>query len=85
MAHQAESSNWKKEDLWTAILGRKKSTNCLVIDEAVNDDNSIVAMNPKTMEKLPFFHGDTILIKAARDYDREARAYDLSEKMAIGS
>ncbi|KAM1052870.1 hypothetical protein ACFX2J_000442 [Malus domestica] len=52
MAHQAESSNWK-EDLWTAILGRKKSTNCLVIDEAVNDDNSIVAMNPKSMEKLP--------------------------------
>ncbi|KAM1128349.1 hypothetical protein ACFX15_037633 [Malus domestica] len=80
MAHQAESSDWKKKDLWTAILRRKKSMNCRVVDEAVNDDNYVVAMNPETMEKLQLIRGDTILIKAARAYDREARAYDLSEK-----
>ncbi|KAM1680935.1 hypothetical protein ACFX15_037633 [Malus domestica] len=101
MAHQAESSDWKKKDLWTAILRRKKSMNCRVVDEAVNDDNYVVAMNPETMEKLQLIHPasdlpqlmDTSesrahnpsaaashLIEAARAYDREARAYDLSEK-----
>ncbi|KAM1281595.1 hypothetical protein ACFX13_022613 [Malus domestica] len=106
MAYQAESSDWNKEDLWTAILGRKKSTKCLVIDEAVNNDNSIVSMNPETMEKLPAedpisdlpqpmdtsesrAHNPSVaasnLIEAARAYDREARAYDLSEKMVIDS
>jgi hypothetical protein len=45
------------------ILERKKSANRLVVDEAINDDNSVVAMHPATMEKLQFFRGDTVLIK----------------------
>jgi hypothetical protein len=45
------------------ILDRKKSANRLVVDEAINDDNSVVAMHPATMEKLQFFRGDTVLIK----------------------
>ncbi|KAB2614616.1 hypothetical protein D8674_021204 [Pyrus ussuriensis x Pyrus communis] len=69
MAHQAESSDWKKEDLWTAILERKKSPNLLVVDEAVSDDNSVVAMHPETMEKLQIFRGDTILIKGKKRKD----------------
>jgi hypothetical protein len=52
-----------KKDFSTAILERKKSPNRLVVDEAVNDDNSVVALNPETMEKLQLFRGDTILIK----------------------
>lgn len=52
-----------KRDYSTAILERKKSPNRLVVDEAVNDDNSVVSMNSVTMEKLQFFRGDTILIK----------------------
>ena len=44
-------------------MERKKSPNRLVVDEAVNDDNSVVSMNPATMEKLQFFRGDTVLIK----------------------
>jgi len=52
-----------KKDFSTAILERKKSPNRLVVDEAVNDDNSVVAMHPETMEKLGLFRGDTILIK----------------------
>jgi transitional endoplasmic reticulum ATPase len=54
-----------KKDYSTAILERKKSPNRLVIDEAVNDDNSVVAMHPATMEKLQFFRGDTVLIKVS--------------------
>lgn len=52
-----------KKDFSTAILERKKSPNRLVVDEAVNDDNSVVALNMDTMEKLQLFRGDTVLIK----------------------
>ena len=44
---------------------RKKSPNRLVVDEAINDDNSVVAMHPETMKKLHFFRGDTILINVS--------------------
>ena len=54
-----------KKDYSTAILERKKSPNRLVIDDAINDDNSVVAMHPATMEKLQFFRGDTVLIKVS--------------------
>ncbi|CAL5357096.1 unnamed protein product [Camellia sinensis] len=65
MTDHAESSEPKgaKKDFSTAILERKKSPNRLIVDEAVNDDNSVVAMHPATMEKLQLFRGDTILIK----------------------
>jgi len=52
-----------KKDFSTAILERKKAPNRLVVDEAVNDDNSVVAMHAQTMEKLGLFRGETILIK----------------------
>lgn len=44
-------------------MERKKSPNRLIVDEAVNDDNSIVALNLKTMEALQLFRGDTVLLK----------------------
>jgi hypothetical protein len=44
-------------------LERKKAANRLVVDEAINDDNSVVCLHPDTMEKLQLFRGDTILIK----------------------
>ncbi|BBH03788.1 hypothetical protein Prudu_014751 [Prunus dulcis] len=40
-----------KKDFST-ISERKKSPNRLVVDEAVNDDNSVVSLHPATMEKL---------------------------------
>lgn len=56
-------SKGTKRDFSTAILERKKSPNRLVVDEAINDDNSVVSIHPETMEKLQLFRGDTILIK----------------------
>jgi transitional endoplasmic reticulum ATPase len=56
-------SKGTKRDFSTAILERKKAANRLVVDEAINDDNSVVALHPETMEKLQLFRGDTILIK----------------------
>ncbi|KAK4375951.1 hypothetical protein RND71_006628 [Anisodus tanguticus] len=71
MTNQAESSDSKgaKKDFSTAILERKKSPNRLVVDDAVNDDNSVVALHPATMEKLQLFRGDTILIKGKKRKD----------------
>ncbi|CAI8584532.1 unnamed protein product [Vicia faba] len=71
MANQPESSDAKgtKKDFSTAILERKKAPNRLVVDEAVNDDNSVVALHPETMEKLQLFRGDTILIKGKKRKD----------------
>jgi transitional endoplasmic reticulum ATPase len=64
MSNEPESSDSKtKKDFSTAILERKKSPNRLVVDEAINDDNSVVSLHPTTMEKLQLFRGDTILIK----------------------
>ena len=31
--------------------------------QAINEDNSVVALNPKTMETLELFRGDTVLLK----------------------
>ncbi|XP_024396702.1 cell division control protein 48 homolog A [Physcomitrium patens] len=58
-----------KRDFTTAILERKKATNRLVVDEAVNDDNSVVALNTETMDKLQLFRGDTVLIKGKKRKD----------------
>ncbi|XP_061957360.1 cell division control protein 48 homolog A-like [Populus nigra] len=66
---QPSPSTDPKKDYSTAILERKKSPNRLVIDEAINDDNSVVAMHPATMEKLQFFRGDTVLIKGKKRKD----------------
>lgn len=52
-----------KRDFSTAILEKKKAANRLVVDEAKDDDNSVVSLNPETMDKLQFFRGDTILLK----------------------
>ncbi|KAF9617704.1 hypothetical protein IFM89_038204 [Coptis chinensis] len=55
-----------KKDYSTAILERKKAVNRLVADEPVTDDNSVVSVNPTTMEKLSLFSGDTVRIKGKK-------------------
>ncbi|KAL1404731.1 hypothetical protein pipiens_018739, partial [Culex pipiens pipiens] len=35
----------KNEDLATAILKRKDRPNRLIVDEAVNDDNSVISLS----------------------------------------
>ncbi|KAJ1694373.1 hypothetical protein LUZ63_011071 [Rhynchospora breviuscula] len=73
MANQGEASASSdpkgKRDMSTAILERKKAPNRLIVDEATNDDNSVVGLHPDTMEKLQLFRGDTILIKGKKRRD----------------
>ncbi|CAJ1974886.1 unnamed protein product [Sphenostylis stenocarpa] len=59
----------EKKDYSTAILECKKSPNRLIVDEAVNDDNSVVTLHPETMDKLQLFRGDTVLIKGKKRRD----------------
>ena len=45
---------------------KKKNPNRLLVDEANNDDNSVVALALSTMEELQLFRGDTVLLKGKR-------------------
>lgn len=58
-----------KGDVSTAIMDKKKSPNRLIIDDATNDDNSVVALSPAKMEELQLFRGDTVLIKGRKRRD----------------
>jgi transitional endoplasmic reticulum ATPase len=51
------------------VGGKKRSPNRLVVDEATNDDNSVVALSMEKMEELQLFRGDTVLIKGKRGKD----------------
>jgi len=62
-------SGTDKKDFSTSILERKKAANRLFVEEATNDDNSVVALHPTTMEKLELFRGDTVLIKGKKRRD----------------
>lgn len=65
----SSESKTNKRDYSTAILERKKSPNRLVVDEPVNDDNSVVSMHPSKMDELQLFRGDTVLIKGKKRRD----------------
>jgi transitional endoplasmic reticulum ATPase len=53
----------KKKDVSTAILERKKAPHKLTVEDAKNDDNSIIEMTQAKMDELKIFKGDTVLIK----------------------
>ncbi|KAJ2230741.1 AAA ATPase cdc48 [Coemansia sp. RSA 485] len=56
-------------DLATAILRKKAAPNKLMIDEAINDDNSVAVISQNTLDKLNLFRGDTILVKGKKRKD----------------
>ncbi|ORX82620.1 AAA ATPase [Basidiobolus meristosporus CBS 931.73] len=58
-----------ENDVATAILRKKNAPNKLMVDDATNDDNSVISMSPATMEKLQLFRGDTVLVKGKKRRD----------------
>mmetsp|Transcript_30495 Transcript_30495/g.61446 ORF Transcript_30495/g.61446 Transcript_30495/m.61446 type:complete len:514 (+) Transcript_30495:86-1627(+) len=48
---------------------KKKHPNRLVVDDAVNDDNSVVTLHVNTMQELQLFRGDTVLLKGKKRKD----------------
>lgn len=47
----------------------RRSPNRLIVEEAINDDNSVVALNPTRMQQLQIFRGDTVLIRGKMRHD----------------
>jgi len=56
----------KTDDLATAILKKKERPNRLIVDEAANDDNSVVALSQAKMDELELFRGDSVLLKGKK-------------------
>lgn len=50
----------------TAILKKKDRPNRLIVDEAANDDNSVVALSQAKMDELELFRGDSVLLKGKK-------------------
>jgi transitional endoplasmic reticulum ATPase len=48
---------------------KKRSPNRLVVEEAINDDNSVVALSPAKMDELQLFRGDNVLLKGKKRKD----------------
>jgi len=48
---------------------KKRSPNRLVVEEALNDDNSVVSLSQAKMEELNLFRGDNVLIKGKKRKD----------------
>ena len=47
---------------------KKVSLNKLMVDNAINDDNSVIIIDNKRMEELKLFKGDTVLVKGKKSH-----------------
>uniref|UniRef100_A0A4W4HBX0 Transitional endoplasmic reticulum ATPase n=1 Tax=Electrophorus electricus TaxID=8005 RepID=A0A4W4HBX0_ELEEL len=56
----------KNDDLSTAILKQKNRPNRLIVDESINEDNSVVSLSQAKMDELQLFRGDTVLLKGKK-------------------
>lgn len=65
----ASGAENKEDATATAILRRKKKDNALVVEDAINDDNSVISMSANTMDLLQLFRGDTVLVKGKKRKD----------------
>ena len=50
----------------TAILDQKKAPNKLMVEEALNDENSSIQLSQAKMNELKIFKGDAIFIKGKK-------------------
>lgn len=50
-------------------MQKKKRLKMLLHVQALNDDNSVVALHPNTMDALELFRGDTVLLKGKKRKD----------------
>eukprot|EP00746_Dinoflagellata_sp_MGD_P010080 gnl/MRDRNA2_/MRDRNA2_120722_c0_seq1.p1 gnl/MRDRNA2_/MRDRNA2_120722_c0~~gnl/MRDRNA2_/MRDRNA2_120722_c0_seq1.p1 ORF type:complete len:816 (+),score=221.59 gnl/MRDRNA2_/MRDRNA2_120722_c0_seq1:89-2449(+) len=48
---------------------QKRSPNRLIVEEAINDDNSVISLAPAKMEELNLFRGDNVLLKGKKRKD----------------
>ena len=63
---EIENNPNEKKDYSTAILNAKKAPNKLIVEEAINDDNSTVYMTAAKLNELALFKGDPVLLTGKR-------------------
>jgi transitional endoplasmic reticulum ATPase len=56
----------KDKDFSTAIMDRKKAPHRLMVEEAVNDDNSVIQLTQKKMDELKIYKAETVLLKGKK-------------------
>ncbi|UJR15010.1 hypothetical protein I4U23_001987 [Adineta vaga] len=56
----------KEDKTATAILNPKQRPNRLIVDDASNDDNSVIGLSQHKMDELQLFRGDTVLLKGKK-------------------
>ena len=66
MEKREEVKKEEKKDFSTAILDRKKAPNRLLVEEALNDDNSVIQLTQKKMDELKIFKAETVLLKGKK-------------------
>ncbi|XP_033636320.1 transitional endoplasmic reticulum ATPase [Asterias rubens] len=57
------------DDVATAILRTKSKPNRLIVEDANNEDNSVVSLSQAKMDELQLFRGDTVLLKGKKRRD----------------
>jgi len=60
------SGGGQSEELATAILKKKEWPNRLLVEDAAQDDNSVVSLSQAKMDELGLFRGDTVLLKGKK-------------------
>ena len=63
---QKKNHQNEKKDYSTAILNQKKAPNKLLVEEAVNDDNTSVYLTAAKLSELGIFRGDPVLLRGKR-------------------
>eukprot|EP00913_Durusdinium_trenchii_P011160 g10481.t1 len=64
---------------------KKRSPNRLVVEEAMNDDNSVISLSQAKMEELNLFRGDNVLIKGKKRKDRGWDPYNPWDESRVES
>lgn len=65
----ADSKDAEMKDAILSAGVKKRSPNRLIVDDATNDDNSVISLSPAKMEQLELFRGDTVLVKGKKGRD----------------
>lgn len=60
------SDSQKNDNLATAILNQKVKPNRLIVEDAINDDNSIITLAQSKMDELQLFRADSVIVKGKK-------------------
>ena len=65
----ASGTDSKPKDYSTAILEKKKAPNRLMVEDAINDDNSTIMLSSAKIGELKIFKGDPVLLRGKKRHE----------------